>query len=168
VSTLRFLWIATLVIAGAAFAQVPPPAETPPIVLPSPVATLPSMKGADAPDSAADVAAQREAAQAKCWEDLQVLCPGIQTRQDRVRCIRDHRGKLPASCQNARRSRGPSIRMACADDAEKLCKGVAAGRARFKCLVEHRPEVSEGCGAVLDTRRKGPGPVRDPGTGATP
>jgi hypothetical protein len=168
VSSLRFLWIAMVLIAATAFAQVPPPAATPPTVLPSPVATLPSMKGAGAPNRAADIAAKRDEAQAKCWADLQALCPGIETRQDRVRCIRDNRAKLPASCQQARRSRGPAIRTTCAEDAEKLCKDVPAGRARFKCLVEHRPDVSEACGAALDARRKGPGPVRDPGSGAAP
>jgi hypothetical protein len=168
VSSLRFLWIAIPVIASSAFAQVPPPAATPPTVLPSPAATLPSMKGTDASARAADIAAKREEAQAKCWADLEVLCPGIESRQDRVRCIRDNRAKLPASCRQARRSRGPSIRTACAADAEKLCKDVAAGRARFKCLVDHRPDVSEGCGVALDTRRKGAGPVREQGTRATP
>lgn len=166
-SSLRFLWIAIPVIAQAAFAQVPPPEATPPTLLPSPVATLPVMKDAADSGRAASIAAKREEAQTKCWADLQVLCPGIETRQDRVRCIRDNRAKLPQSCRQGRRSRGPAIRTACATDAEKFCKDVAAGRERFKCLVAHRPEVSESCAAALDAR-KGTGPLRERPTGATP
>jgi hypothetical protein len=168
VISLRILWVGTLLIATAAFAQDPPPAATPPTVLPSPIATLPSMKGAVTSDRAAGVVKKREEAQAKCWADLEALCPGIESRQDRVRCIRENRAKLPESCRSARRSRGPSVRSACTKDAEKLCKDVPPGRERFKCLVEHRPEVSEECGAVLDARRKGGGPVRAPAGGAVP
>jgi hypothetical protein len=104
--------------------------------------------------------------QAKCWGELQALCPGIESRQDRIRCIRQNRQRLPQSCRQARQMRGPNIHKACAEDAEKLCKDVPRGRKRFECLLEHRPEVSEPCAQALDARRGGPGPVRGPLGGA--
>lgn len=136
-------------------------AQKPPVLSGEPVAPL-----SPSPAPAVDPVAEREAAQAKCWADLQVLCPNIENRQDRIRCIRQHRAKLPESCVAARRARGTPIREACAGDVKKLCADAPRGRAVLRCLLEKRPEVSEGCGAALDARPGGPGPVRNPKRGA--
>jgi hypothetical protein len=129
---------------------------------PSPTPAEPAARATIGASRAADLAAQREAQQAKCWADLQALCPDIETRQERVRCIRQHRAKLPKSCLAARRSRGKPIREVCVEDVKKLCPEAPRGRAVLRCLLEKRPEVSQECGAALDARRGGPGPVRNP------
>jgi hypothetical protein len=147
-------FFAILSLAQVAFAEVSPtPASSP---------DAPRVQRTLAPDKAGKVASDRRAAQAKCWADLEALCPGIETRQDRIRCIRQHRQRLPASCRQSRQMRGTPLRTACAADMEKLCKDVPRGRKRFQCLLEHRPDVSPGCGEALDQRRGGPGPVRGP------
>jgi hypothetical protein len=165
---LASLCVATLLVARVAAAEPSPtPASSPAVA-----ATLPSVPAAPAslptvpPERAAKIAGERAAVQAKCWADLEALCPGIETRQDRIRCIRQNRQKLPQSCRQSRQMRGAPIRAACAADAEKLCKDVPRGRKRLQCLVEHRPEVSAACGQALDQRRGGPGPVRGPLGGA--
>ena len=157
-SWLRALSAAILLMAPAAFAEAPPTPTSSPLG-PRARATLSS-------DQAAKISAERSAAQAKCWADLETLCPGMKNRQDRVRCIRTNRQNLPPSCQVAQQARGAPIRSACSADAERLCGDLPRGRKRFLCLIEHRPEVSPACAQALDQRRGGPGPVRGPLGGA--
>ena len=161
------LAILLTVRAWTSLAQAPPPpqVQAPPLATsapraPRPVVTL-------APDQAAKVSAERVQTQAKCWAELETLCPGMENRQDRIRCIRKNRQNLPPSCRQAQQVRRAPIRAACAADGERLCKDIPRGRRRLKCLLEHRPEVSPACGQALDQRRGGPGPVRGPLAGGS-
>jgi hypothetical protein len=157
------LAISLLAQAWPSLAQVPPQpqGQVPPAATALPRAPRPRVTLA--PDQAAKVAAEQAEAAAKCWADLETLCPGIENRKDRIRCIRKHRENLPPSCRQAQQMRrAPPIRSVCMADGERLCKGMPRGRRRLKCLLEHRPEVSPECGQALDQRRGGPGPVRGP------
>lgn len=94
--------------------------------------------------------AQVGAARQACAADIKQLCPEVKPGDGRLKaCVKEHFGKLSASCQTALIS-NVTITKSCKADAEQKCSGIQPGGGHIQtCMKDHFTELGEACKDAL-------------------
>ena len=90
--------------------------------------------------------AQLGEARQACAADIKQLCAEVKPGEGRLKaCVKEHFGKLSASCQTALLS-NVTITKSCKTDAEQKCAGIQPGGGRIQtCMKDHFTELTKDC-----------------------
>lgn len=96
--------------------------------------------------AAGGTTAQQGSARQACAADIKELCAEVKPGDGRLKgCVKEHFGKLSASCQSALIS-NVTITKSCKPSAEQKCPGIQPGGGRIQaCMKEHFTELAEPC-----------------------
>ena len=94
--------------------------------------------------------AQQGAARQACGADIKQMCAEVERGDGRLKaCVKEHFGRLTASCQTALIS-NVTITKACKADAQQKCGGIQPGGGRIQtCMKDHFTELTEPCKEAL-------------------
>lgn len=94
--------------------------------------------------------AQQGAARGVCGADIKQMCAEVAPGDGRLKaCVKEHFGRLSASCQTALIS-NVTITKACKADAQQKCGGIQPGGGRIQtCMKDHFTELTEPCKEAL-------------------
>jgi hypothetical protein len=94
-----------------------------------------------------------------CKGDIEKFCAGIEKGEGRImKCLHDKRDQISEECKaqaEKMKEAMSDIREACQEDVVKFCSEVKPGKARImNCMKEHKADLSDGCKAVMETKKK--------------
>jgi hypothetical protein len=100
--------------------------------------------------AAAGAMGQQGAAHQACAAGIKELCAEIKPGDGRLKaCVKEHFGKLSASCQTALIS-NVTITKSCKADAGQKCPGIEPGGGHIQaCMKEHFTELADPCKDAL-------------------